>query len=56
MKEEVEDGFVCVSSARAAEEENSHSGYPALIISSGLLGACQHQVVYCEMLLGNCDF
>lgn len=56
IKEEVEDGFVCVPSARAAEEESSHSGHPALIISSGLLGACQHQVVHCEILLGNCDF
>lgn len=48
--------FVCVPSARTAEEENSHSGYTALIKSSGLLGACQNQVVPCEMLLGNCDF
>lgn len=56
IKEEVEDGFVCVPSAGAAEEENSHRGYSALIISSGLLGAHQHQVVHCEMLLGNCDF
>lgn len=56
IKEEVEDGFVCVPSAGAAVEENSHSGYPALIISSGLLGACQHRAVHCGMLLGNCDF
>ena len=48
--------FVCVPSARTAEEENSHSGYTALIISSGLLVARQNQVVQCEMLLGNCDF
>lgn len=48
--------FVCVPSVRTAEEENSHSGYTALIISSGLLVACQNQVVQCEMLLGNCDF
>jgi len=48
--------FVSVPSARTAEEESSHSGYTALIKSSGLLGACQNRVVQCEMLLGNCDF
>lgn len=39
--------FVCVPSAGAAEEENSHSGYTALIKSSGLLVACQNQVGQC---------
>lgn len=39
--------FVCVPSAGAAEEENSHSGYTALIKSSGLLVACQNQVGRC---------
>lgn len=48
--------FVCVPSARTADEEDSHSGYTALIISSGLLGSCQNRVVRCEVLLGNCDF
>lgn len=48
--------FVCVPSARTADEEDSHSGYTALIISSGLLGSCQNRVVWCEVLLGNCDF
>lgn len=44
--------FVCVPSVRTAEEENSHSGYTALIISSGLLVARQSQVVQRKTLLG----
>lgn len=41
--------LVCVPPVRTAEGESSHSGYTALIISSGLLVPCQEGAVRCEM-------